>query len=237
VGRMSGRVVAALVGAALAAGVAFLLLRGEPAGEDVVRPPSVKTLLRPETVETLVRSADLDGDGIPEVVVASRSTLFGQFQFPAQYLDVYAYREGSWRRILDGTMEAPAGEDAPGRLLDRPRMEIIGRLVDSVQVVDLAGDGAPEVAVGILTAGAGEGPLELWVISMDGELRTEYFVRTTRGGEVSLEGDRIVLEFGVYRAQDPACCPSLLERQVIGYEQATGSIGLLERSRRKATQP
>jgi hypothetical protein len=233
---MSGRVVAVLVGAALAAGVGFFLLRGEPAGDDVVRPPPVKSLLRPETVDTLARTADLDGDGIPEIVVASRSTLFGQFQFPAQYLDVFAYREGSWRRILDGTMEAPPGAAAPGRLLDSPGMELVSRLVDSVQIVDLAGDGASEVAVGILTAGAGEGPLELWVLSMDGELRTEYFVRTTRGGEVFLEGDRIVLEFGLYRPQDPACCPGRIERQVIGYDQATESIGLLERTRRKATQ-
>jgi hypothetical protein len=234
---MSGRVAAALIGTALAAGAAFILLRGEPAGEDVVRPPSVKSLLRPDTVETLSRTADLDGDGIPEVVVASRSTLFGQFQFPAQYLDVYAYREGSWSRILDGTMEAPPGGGAPGRLLDTPGAEVIGRLVDSVQIIDLAGDGAPEVTVGILTAGAGEGPMELWVLSMDGELRTEYFVRTTRGGQVSLEGDRIVLEFGLYRPQDPACCPGRIERLVIGYDQATASIGVLERNRRKATQP
>jgi hypothetical protein len=197
----------------------------------------MKSLLRPQTVDTLSRTADLDGDGIPEVVVASRSTLFAQFQFPAQYLDVYAHRGGSWSRILDGTVEAPPGDDAPGRLLDSPGAGIISRLVDSVQIIDLAGDGAPEVAVGILTAGAGEGPLELWVLSMDGELRTEYFVRTTRGGEVFLEGDRIILEFGLYRPQDPACCPSRVERQVIGYDQATGSIGLLERSRRKATQP
>lgn len=234
---MSGRVVAVLVGGALAAGAAFLLLREEPAGEAVVRPPSVKSLLRPETVDTLSRTADLDGDDIPEVVVASRSTLFGQFQLPAQYLDVYAYREGSWKRILDGTMEAPPGDGAPGRLLDRPGVGIISRLVDGVHIVDLAGDGAPEVAVGILTAGAGEGPLELWVLSMDGELRTEYFVRTTRGGDVFLEGDRIILEFGLYRSHDPACCPGRIERQVIGYDQATGSVGLLERTSRKVTQP
>lgn len=230
---------AVLVGlAVVAGGAALFLLREGPPGRGPIRPPQVRSLLRQDTVATLSRTADLDGDGVPEVVLASRSTLFAQFQLPAQYLDVYAHREGSWQRILDGTAQAPPGSGAPDRMLDTPGPELVSRLVDSIQVVDLAKDGAPEVAVGILTAGAGEGPLELWILSMaqDG-LRTEYFVRTTRGGQVVPDGDRIILEFGVYRPQDAACCPSRMERQVIGYDEATGSIGLLERTRRKSGQP
>jgi hypothetical protein len=236
---MSGRVVAVLIGVALIAGAgAVFLLREKPADKVAIRPPNVRSLLRQDTVATLSRTVDLDGDGVPEVVLASRSALFAHFQLPAQYLDVYAHRGGSWRRILDGTAQAPPGTGAPDRMLDTPGPELVSRLVDSIQVVDLAKDGAPEVAVGILTAGAGEGPLELWILSMeDGGLRTEYFVRTTRGGQVVPEGNRIILEFGVYRPQDAACCPSRLERQVIGYDQATGSIGLLERTRRKSGQP
>jgi hypothetical protein len=237
---MSGRVVAVLVGVALIAGAAaILLVRGGPPGRDPIRPPQVRSLLRQGTVATLSRTADLDGDGVPEVVLASRSTMFAQFQLPAQYLDVYAHRRGSWQRILDGTAQAPPGSGTPARMLDTPGPELVSRLVDSIQVLDLAKDGAPEVAVGILTAGAGEGPLELWILSMaeDGGLRTEYFVRTTRGGQVVPNGDRIILEFGVYRPQDAACCPSRIERQVIGYDEATGSIGLLERTRRKSGQP
>jgi hypothetical protein len=231
---------AVLVGLAVVAGGAVLfLLREGPPGQDPVRPPQVRSLLRQDTVATLSRTADLDGDGVPELVLASRSTLFAHFQLPVQYLDVYAYRGGSWRRVLDGTVDAPPGEGTPDSMLDTPGPDLISRLVDSIQVVDLAKDGAPEVAVGILTAGAGEGPLELWILSMteDGGLRTEYFVRTTRGGKVVPDGDRIILEFGVYRPQVPACCPSRMERQVIGYEEATGSIGLLERTRMKSGQP
>ena len=217
----------------LAGAAAYLLLRADP---ESPRPPPVSSLLRPDTVMTIARTADLDGDGADEVVVASRSTRFAHFQLPAQYLDVYARRGDSWRRILDGTVDAPPGEGAPDRMLDTPGPDFVSRLVDSVQVVDLAGDGAPEVAVGILTAGAGVGPLELWILSMSaGDLRTEYFVRTTRGGEVTLESDRLVLEFPVYRPQDLGCCPSRIERQVIGYDPATASIGLLDRSRRKIT--
>jgi hypothetical protein len=231
---------AVLVGLAVVAGGAVLfLLREGPPGQDPVQPPQVRSLLRQDTVATLSRTADLDGDGVPELVLASRSTLFAHFQLPVQYLDVYAYRGGSWRRVLDGTVDAPPGEGTPDSMLDTPGPDLISRLVDSIQVVDLAKDGAPEVAVGILTAGAGEGPLELWILSMteDGGLRTEYFVRTTRGGQVVPDGDRIILEFGVYRPQDPACCPSRMERQVIGYKEANGSIGLLERTRMKSGQP
>jgi hypothetical protein len=236
---MSGRVVAVLVGVALIAGAgAVFLLREKPADKVAIRPPQVRSLLRQDTVATLSRTVDLDGDGVPEVVLASRSTLFAHFQLPAQYLDVYAHRGGSWRRILDGTAQAPVGAEAPDRMLDTPGPELVSRLVDSIQVIDLAKDGAPEVVVGILTAGAGEGPLELWILSMeDAGLRTEYFVRTTRGGQVVPDGGRIILEFGVYRPQDAACCPSRIERQVIGYDEATGSIGLLERTRRKSGQP
>ena len=237
---MSGRLMAVLVGlAVVAGGAALFLLREGPPGQDPVRPPDVRSLLRQDTVATLSRTADLDGDGVPEVVLASRSMLFAHFQLPAQYLDVYAHRGGSWRRILDGTAQAPPGAGAPDRMLDTPGPELVSRLVDSIQVVDLARDGAPEVAVGILTAGAGGGPLEVWILSMaeDGSLRTEYFVRTTRGGQVVPDGDRIILEFGVYRPQDAACCPSRVERQVIGYDEATGSIGLLEWTRQKTGQP
>lgn len=237
---MSGRAVAGLVGVALIAGAtAIFLLRDDSPDQTPVRPPNARSLLRQDTVVTLSRSADLDGDGVPEVILASRSTMFGQFQLPAQYLDVYAYRAGSWRRILDGTVEAPSGVGTSDRMLDAPGPRLISRLVDSIQVVDLAGDGAPEVAVGILTVGAGEGPLELWILSMseDGGLRTEYFLRTTRGGEVVSEADRILVQFGVYRPQDPACCPSRIERQVIGFDEATGSIGLLKRTLQESGQP
>lgn len=229
---VSGRLTAALIAVAVLGGAgAYLLLRAD---QESARPPPVGSLLRPDTVVTIARTADLDGDGVEEVVVASRSTRFAHFQLPAQYLDVFARRGDSWRRILDGTLEAPPGVGAPDRMLDTPGPDFVSRLVDSVRVVDLADDRAPEVAVGILTAGAGVGPLELWILSMSaGDLRTEYFVRTTRGGEVTLEGDRLVLEFPVYRPQDPGCCPSRIERQVIGYDQATGSIGLLDRSRRR----
>lgn len=236
---MSRAAVAVVLVLAGLAGAAILLTRGGPTEEEAVDPPAVDSLLRKDTVATVAREADLDGDGIPEVVLASRSQLFTHFEFPPQYLDVFAYRDGSWRRIFDATLQAPAGEEGPERMLDTPAVETINRLVDSVDVVDFEGDGAAELVVGIQTIGAGQGPLELWVVSLgpDGGLRSDFYARTTRGGEIRVDGDRVIFEFPVYRPADPGCCPSRYERQSIGLDEETGSVEVLERTRGKVAQP
>jgi hypothetical protein len=195
----------------------------------------VKSLLRRQTLVTAVRKADLDGDGVVEVVVASRSKLFTHFELPPQYLDVFAFRDGSWRRIFDATMDLPAGESHPQGMLDTPAEDVINRLVDSIHVVDLEEDGTSELVVGVATIGAGVGPLELWILSLEGEkLRTDFYDRTTRGGEIVVDGKRIVFEFPVYRPRDPGCCPTRFERQVIGFDEGTGSVTVLHRSRHRA---
>jgi hypothetical protein len=217
--------------AAAAAGVAFFLF----AREEPVVPPAPERLVREGSRLTIGRTADLDGDGVAEVVVAARAIEADRFQHPAQYLDVYGYRDGDWVRLFSGTEEVPTGNGIPETMLDRPGDELVGRLADTVEVVDFAGDGAPELVVGILTVGAGPGPLELWIVSMaDGELRTELYERTVRDGELQVRADRLLFEFGVYRPSDPGCCPSQVERQVIGYGTSQGEIVVLERTRRKA---
>jgi hypothetical protein len=211
--------------------VAVILLRG---GGEKVRPPPPQRLLRSGTEATFTRAADLDGDGVDEMVLAARATQSSPFRFPAQFLDVYAYRDGGWRRVLDATGAAPPGEGAPDRMLDPVGRELTSRLVDAVAVVDMAGDGASEVAVGVLTVGAGPGPLELWILSMeDGVFRTELYERTTRGGEISVQGRRLLFEFGIYRSDDPGCCPSRTELQVIGFDPRTAEVAVLDRNIRK----
>jgi hypothetical protein len=219
--------VAAVVGVAV-----FVFARG---GEEGPSPPSPEELLREGTRLTIGRTADLDGDGTAEVVVAARAVEVAQFQHPAQYLDVYAYRDGDWARLFSGTEQAPPGDGGPATMLDRPGDELVGRLPNTVEVVDFAGDGAPEMVVGILTVGAGPGPLELWVLSMtDSVLRTELYERTERDGELRVRGGRLLFEFDVYRPADPGCCPSRVERQVIGYAPGEGQVAVLERRRSEA---
>lgn len=212
----------------VAGGVAaVLLLRGEPD-----EPPPPETLVRPGTRATFRLAEDLDGDGIEEVVLAARARDAPEFGFPAQFLDVYRVEDGSWQRVLDGTGEAPSGGEGPGRMLDPPRREFITRLVGGVEAVDFANDGSSELVVSVLTAGAGEGPLEVWVLALEGgSFRTHVYQRTTRGGDLIVDGDRLILEFGVYRRADPGCCPSLRERRVIGFDGESDRVRVLERER------
>jgi hypothetical protein len=102
-----------------------------------------------------------------------------------------------------------------------------------VETVDFAPDGGRELVVSVLTAGATEGPLEVWVLALeDGSFRTEVYERTARGGDLAVDGDRLILEFGVYRPGDPGCCPSLREHLVIGFDPESGGIAVLRRVRR-----
>jgi hypothetical protein len=213
-----------LVVAAGGVAAAFLLLGGSDP------PPPVGTLLRPGTQATLILREDLNGDGVDEVALAARARDAPEFGFPDQFLDVYRVEDGSWQRVLDGTGEAPGGGGGPGRMLDPPRRDFNSRLVDGVEAVDFANDGSKELVVSVLTAGAGEGPLEVWVLSLEGDtFRTQLYRRTTRGGELVAKDDRAILTFGVYRPSDPGCCPSTLVREVIGFDEEAERVKVLGR--------
>ena len=176
----------------------------------------------------------MDADGSDELVVLSVSEAQTTFGLPTPYLEVFDYREDQWRRVFDATGNAPGGAGAPSVML-LPATEGFAspQTVEVLELVDFAGDGAVEMVAAIANVGATAGPLELWITSMDGEPRTEYYIRTDRGGSVGVEGDRVTLEFGVYRRRDPGCCPSILERRTIGHDPASGAIVTLERDRRR----
>jgi hypothetical protein len=110
----------------------------------------------------------------------------------------------------------------------------VAQSVNLVELVDFRGDRGAEIVVAIASSGATAGPVELWILAAnDHGLRTEFYEGTARGGEVTVEGDRIRFAFPVYRPDDPGCCPSRLETQSIGYERAEGRIAILERERAK----
>ena len=204
-------------------------------GDTVAVPPPAQ-LVREGARPVIDRRGDLDGDGTPEVVLVSLSEDPQSFGLPTPYLEVFAYRDGAWRRVFDATTNAPAGEGTPVTMLEASMEGFAsGQTVDEVELVDLAGDGSKELVVVVTNLGATAGPLDLWVVSMSSadQLRAEYYLRTDRGGQVTIAEGRVVIEFGVYRRNDPGCCPSTIETRTIGYDPATDGIGVLERDRRR----
>ena len=212
---------------------ALLLASTCVAGGSDPAPPSSESLVRPGARPVISRSGDLDGDGGPELVVASVSEAPNSFGLPTPYLEVFDHRDGEWRRVFDATAQAPPGDGTPAVML-QPAEEgfASAQSVTVLELVDFAGDGSSEIVVAVSNVGATAGPLELWIVSMHGEPRTEYYVRTERGGNVGVGGERVTLEFGVYRRKDPGCCPSVLERRTIGHDG--DAIVTLERERTRA---
>jgi hypothetical protein len=213
---------------------------GGDGGDADIEVPTARELVREGAQPSIVRRGDLDGDGVPELVMASVAETPSEFGLPAPYLEVFAHREGEWRRVFDATGHAPPGEGTPPAMLEPADEEFaVGQSVDVLEVADLAHDGASEVVVAILNVGATAGPLELWIVGMSpaGDLLTEYYMRTERGGKVAVSGDRVAIEFGVYRRKDPGCCPSSFEVRTIGYDPQEGAIRVLERERQPLRSP
>jgi hypothetical protein len=216
-------------------GVALLLIACACAsGNGDVRPPDAASLVRDGARPVIVRRGDLDGDGVVEVVVASVSETPTTFGLPTPYLEVFAHRDDGWRKVFDASGNAPEGEDTPDVMLEAADEEFaVGQSVDLLEVVDLAHDGTREIVTAISSVGATAGPLDLWILSMHAaaDLHADYYMRTERGGRVAINGDRVAIEFGVYKRKDPGCCPSSFELRTIGYDPGQGAIVTLKRER------
>ncbi len=192
--------------------------------------PPPERLVRPGAtpVDTVV--ADLDGDRADEVTISSVSGEVDDLGIATPFVEVFDVRDGRWTRVFDATGSAPPGAGAPAAMLSAGA-EFVGQSVDSLAAVDFAGDGRPELVVGILTFGATAGPLELWIVSMgdDGTLATVLYRVTERGGLIGIETDRLRVEYGVYRKHDPGCCPSRFAVETIGWNSAAGRVEVLDR--------
>ena len=191
------------------------------------------SLVRDGARPVWVRSGDLDGDDVEELAVASYRQVPTGFTVP--YLEVFRLTDSGWRRVFDATGNAPPGAGAPAEMLTPLNRGHVSQTIRGLRLVDFAGDGVPEIVVAIQTFGATEGPLELWVLSMgaEGSLTTEFYRASSRGGDVvRVQGNQLRFEYHVYRDEDPGCCPTFTDRVIIGWNQASGRIEVLERIRR-----
>jgi hypothetical protein len=196
-------------------------------------PPPPSDLVREGARPTAVRTGNIDGDVEKEAVVASVSAASGETGIPRPYLEVFDLQDGEWRRVFDAHGPAPPGSrGAPPRMLEEGE-GFVAQSVHLVELVDFEGDRMAEIVVGLASAGATAGPLELWILTAGshGGLRTDFYEGTERGGQVIVEGDRLRFEFPVYRPGDPGCCPSRFETQTIGHDRTSGRIGILARDR------
>jgi hypothetical protein len=219
------------------AATVFLLACGCVGGNGDAEPPPAASLVREGTKPAVVRSGDLDGDGVAEVVVASVGEESGPSGFGAPYLEVFAAEDDRWMRVFDGATQAPPGSGTPETMLQPQTGEFaVGQAVDVLELADLDGDGSLELVAAVATFGASAGPVELWIVEMTQarDFRTEFYMSTERGGQVAVDEDRVSIEFGVYRKNDPGCCPSSFEVRTIGHDPDQDAIVVLERERRPA---
>jgi hypothetical protein len=149
---------------------------------------------------------------------------------------VFDVRDGRWVRVFDALAGAPPGAGAPAEMLAPPDGGFVSQSVDTLEVVDFARDGRPELVAGILNFGATAGPLELWVVSLGahGSAGTEFYEASARDGSVEVAENRLRFEFGVYGEHDPGCCPGRIAVQTIGWNAESGGIEVLDERRSPA---
>jgi hypothetical protein len=192
----------------------------------------VSSLLRSDTSRLRALYGDLDGDGIDEIVLAARASNPPSGAALAQdYLDVFAWDGTRFARVFAATEGAPAGHGAPGTMIAVPPPEQVSQTLQFLALVRFRPDEALDLAVGVLNVGAGAGPLDVWVVRMQGGgFRTEFFESTVSGGILTTTGTGLELDTPNFAPSDPHCCPSRIEHQVIGADPATGRIAVLRRT-------
>jgi hypothetical protein len=140
--------------------------------------------------------------------------------------------QGAWPRAWEATGPAPPGDaNAPPSVLQLAEGVPPAQQVDFAAIQDMEGDGSSDLAVGVLNIGAGPGPLDVWVIGFgqDGP-SNEFWEATQSGGVLVAAGDQLKLQTPNFRPGDPACCPSRIEHQTIGFDPGSGRVRVLERS-------
>jgi hypothetical protein len=182
----------------------------------------VKDLLRPGTSEQATVYGDMDGDGVDEIAVWSRANKApAEGPLAQSYVDVFADRAGAWTNIYDATKHGviQTGED------------FVSQTITFMRFVPFGCDRSSEFVLGVQTQGAGEGPLDVWVLSPK---KTEFHYTTTSGGTLTVDphkgcGDSgLILTTGDFRPGDAMCCPSAIA--TIRIEQLGDHVGISSRS-------
>jgi hypothetical protein len=189
---------------------------------------SLSSLLRPGTVADRVLYSDLNGDGVKEIILSSHAkarTAIGGLQ---PFLDVWSFTGQQFQRVFDATIFTPGVKGAPDALISSSQ-DVASQEVSWLDVVDFEDDGAPELVAGITGFGASVGPMDVWVLSMGGNgFRAEFWEETTQDGTLTRSGRTEKLDTPFFGPNDPLCCPSKTEHQVIGFNNADGKIEVLE---------
>lgn len=179
-----------------------------PAVPDATEVPLRRLLARGTELMDVVYP-ELDGSAPREIVLASSNDPTDPFS--SRFVDVFTWRGGRWRKVLDATEFRSPG--ARRVLLDP---ELSGVELAFLEGVDFFGDGSSELVVGVQHYGASSGPLDVSVLEFaGGEVRERFFTQTTSGGELDRNGNTIVLTSGSYTPADPHCCPSFTATETI----------------------
>jgi hypothetical protein len=177
---------------------------------------------------------DLDGDGVEDIVLsAAAAGVPTGAVIPQGYLDVFLDDgHGGWSHDWSATGPVPPGDpSAPASVLTKARPREVSQEVDTLAVLDLAGDRSGDLLIGVLNLGAGTGPLDAWVIGFGPQgPTTEFWEATVSGGVLIGAGDTVKLDAPDFAPSDPACCPSRISHQTIGYDPATGKVRVLRQT-------
>ena len=197
------------------------------------RSQALGPLLRPGTTPETVAYGDLDGDGVEDIAllqVAKHPPPGGVMA--QEFLDVFTWDGSGWTRTWEATGPAPPGVSGePASVLNAPGDGVPDQVVDFLHVVDMAGDGTADLAVGVTNYGAGPGPMDVWVIGFGGGTpSTEFWEETQQDGTLLPDGAALRLQTPKFAPGDPACCPSGIEHQTIGFDPGTNGIGVLQSS-------
>jgi len=171
-----------------------------------------------------VMYADLNGDGIKEIILSSHAktgTAIGGHQ---PFLDVWSYTGQQFQRVFDGTVFTPQIKGAPDALIASSQ-DVASQEVSWLDIVDFQDDGTPELVAGITSFGASIGPMDAWALSIGSSgFEAEFYEQTTQGGTLARDGNTEKLETPFFRPSDPLCCPSKIEHQVIAWNASDQKI-------------
>ena len=160
-------------------------------------PEPILAFLRPGTEYVASATADMNGDGVPETVIASQGISgqggAGSSSPVGPFLDVYSVESGGEAHVFDSRIHTWAVDAQTTVVSDgrQPPSTMVGgdqnQRIVFLDLIDFRGDGTPEVVVGIASV-IPAGTLQIWVMSLspEGGLHADYYQVLVTGGELSV---------------------------------------------------